>query len=152
MSSPRIDPRDVIGGAFLVAFGAAAIVIATHYPFGDARRMGPGYFPVVLGWICVGLGGCIIGKGCIPKLWDAGVPQLPSMRAVLGITASIALFVAVGGYFGLVPGILALVIAAGLVDRGNSLRTVMALAVGVTICGVALFHYGLGITFPLFGQ
>ena len=48
--------KDVWAGLMLIAIGAAAIFIARNYPFGTALRMGPGYFPVVLGGLLIVFG------------------------------------------------------------------------------------------------
>ena len=150
MKTTRLDPRDVIGGLVLIAIGAAAVIIADDYPFGSARRMGPGYFPILLGWICCALGAAVVAKGFIRKMWDAGLPEMPSIRAVIGISASFFAFILAGEHLGLVPAILLLVGISALVDRGNRPLTAGLLAIGVAIGGVAIFIYGLGIIFPLF--
>ncbi len=150
MKDARADPRDLIGGAVLLGIGLLAVYVATDYPFGEARRMGPGYFPTVLGWIMAGLGAAIIGKAFVPAWRDDGEPSGPAWRNVFGIAASVAGFVIVGGRFGLIPGILVLVTAAALVDRGNSLRTALMIAAAVIAMGVVIFRWGLGIIFPLF--
>jgi hypothetical protein len=146
----RVDPRDLIGGAILIGIGLLAMVVASEYPFGTARRMGPGYFPMVLGGITTFLGLAIVIKGFIPAWRDEGVGSPPNFRNIIGISAAVAGFVIIGGRFGLIPGILVLVIVAGLVDRGNSLRTVLLLAATVVAMGVVIFRWGLGIIFPLF--
>ncbi|MBI2183276.1 MAG: tripartite tricarboxylate transporter TctB family protein, partial [Deltaproteobacteria bacterium] len=43
--------KDFWAGIMLIATGAASIVIARGYPFGSTMRMGPGYFPSMLGAI-----------------------------------------------------------------------------------------------------
>ena len=48
--------RDVWAGVMLIATGAAAVIIARDYAFGTSLRMGPGYFPSVLGGLLVLLG------------------------------------------------------------------------------------------------
>ncbi|EFH12581.1 tripartite tricarboxylate transporter TctB family protein [Teichococcus cervicalis] len=148
----RVDPRDLIGGVVLIGIGLAAVLIGGDYPFGSARRMGPGYFPVVLGWICAALGVAIIAKGCIPKLWDEGKLQAPAWRGLLGVSAAIMAFVLLGDRLGLVPATLLLVGIGAVMDRNNGWRAVLLLSLGVTIGGVALFVYGLGVIFPLFGR
>lgn len=150
MKHASVDPRDLIGGAILIGIGLLALVFASEYPFGNARRMGPGYFPMVLGGLTTLLGVAIVIKGFVPAWRDEGVVSPPSLRNIIGISAAVAGFVIVGGRFGLIPGILVLVIGAGLVDRGNSLRTVVLLAAFVVILGVVIFRWGLGIIFPLF--
>ena len=46
--------KDIWSGLMLIVIGAAAILVARNYPFGTALRMGPGFFPVVLGGLLVG--------------------------------------------------------------------------------------------------
>ena len=48
--------KDVWAGLMLIGIGAAAIVLARDYPFGTALRMGPGYFPIVLGGLLIVFG------------------------------------------------------------------------------------------------
>ena len=49
-------PKDFFAGVLFVAVGIAAIVIAANYPLGTAARMGPGYFPRILGILLILLG------------------------------------------------------------------------------------------------
>ena len=48
--------KDIWAGLLLIAIGMGATAIARNYPFGNALRMGPGYFPVVLGGLLVVFG------------------------------------------------------------------------------------------------
>ena len=43
------SPKDFVAGLMFIAIGIAAIVIASNYTLGTAARMGPGYFPRILG-------------------------------------------------------------------------------------------------------
>ena len=52
-------PKDFVAGLMFVAVGAAAIVIAANYPLGTAARMGPGYFPRILGILLILLGSAL---------------------------------------------------------------------------------------------
>ena len=45
--------KDLWAGLMLIAIGAAAVLVARNYPFGTALRMGPGFFPVILGGLLV---------------------------------------------------------------------------------------------------
>ncbi len=150
MRQAKVDLRDVIGGVILLAVGVLAFYVASAYPFGTARRMGAGYFPTVLSAILAALGIAIIIKGFIPAFRDDGVGTPPSLRNIIGISASVAGFVIIGGRFGLIPGIAVLIIVSALVDRGNSVRTALLLAATVAAMGVVIFRWGLGIIFPLF--
>ena len=50
------DSIDIIGGLLLTATGLFAVIYAQTYTFGTLSRMGPGYFPVVLGAVLAVLG------------------------------------------------------------------------------------------------
>ncbi len=55
--------KDVWAGLLLIAIGAVAMLIARNYPFGTALRMGPGYFPIVLGALLILFGLYILASG-----------------------------------------------------------------------------------------
>ena len=46
-------PKDFYSGVLFIAFGVAALVIGSNYALGTAARMGPGYFPRILGILLV---------------------------------------------------------------------------------------------------
>ena len=48
--------KDLWAGLMYIVTGASGMWIARDYPFGSALRMGPGYFPSVLGGIMVLMG------------------------------------------------------------------------------------------------
>lgn len=58
----RLDHRDGAAGLAFFVFGIGFAVLALNYPLGTTMRMGPGYFPVVLGLILAGLG-LVVGLG-----------------------------------------------------------------------------------------
>lgn len=51
----KLTPDLLAGGLFLLA-GLAVFAVAGDYPVGDAARMGPGYFPRLLGGLLTMLG------------------------------------------------------------------------------------------------
>ena len=55
-----------------------------------------------------------------------------------------------GEHLGLVPAIFLSVFLAALGDKQNSWRDCFLLAAAITIAGVAIFSFGLKLTFPLF--
>jgi hypothetical protein len=71
-------------------------------------------------------------------------------RGWLCILGGIAAFVVFGEHLGLAPAIFSAVFLSALGDRTNSWRDCFLLALGMTIAGVAIFSFGLKLTFPLF--
>lgn len=54
--------KDFFAGLMFVVTGTAFAIGATHYNIGDGARMGPGYFPLVLGLILAGLGLFVVAE------------------------------------------------------------------------------------------
>jgi len=56
-------PKDLIAGLIYVVVGALLFFASQKYDIGSARRMGPGYFPALLGMLLTGLGLAVLVKG-----------------------------------------------------------------------------------------
>lgn len=52
--------QDAWAGGLFALTGVGMLVVAGDYPAGAAARMGPGYFPQLLGWALTLLGGAIL--------------------------------------------------------------------------------------------
>ena len=50
------NPKDFWAGALFVAIGVGTIILGSRYTLGSAARMGPGYFPRILGILLIVLG------------------------------------------------------------------------------------------------
>ncbi|HKW38716.1 MAG TPA: tripartite tricarboxylate transporter TctB family protein [Burkholderiales bacterium] len=59
--------KDFWAGLMFVAFGLAFMIVAQNYSMGTAVRMGPAYFPTVLGGMLAVLGGFILFNGFVSK-------------------------------------------------------------------------------------
>src|SRR5512139_656105 len=57
--------QNVLGGVLLVAFGVLGLVLGASLDMGTARRMGPGFFPRVLSWLLIAIGGAIAAQGAV---------------------------------------------------------------------------------------
>ena len=73
------SPKDFGAGLVYVVFGVAAVWIGRDYPFGTGARMGPGYFPSVLGGLLVLFG--LAGLAAVV----VAVLASPAVRNVLGL-------------------------------------------------------------------
>src|SRR6266536_2325788 len=93
------NPKDFLAGLIFVAFGIAAIVLGNAYPLGSAARMGPGYFPRILGILLIVLG----AAPALRSLRLVGTP-LPGWkwRPVLVVLGSVVVFGLVMTHIGLV--------------------------------------------------
>jgi hypothetical protein len=139
--------QDVWAGLLLIGTGAAALVLARGYPAGTVLRMGPGYFPRVLGGILVlfGLYVAITGLrrgGRIPGGW--------SPRALVVLPLAMVLFGLLVERAGFVPALVVLVVGSAAAGREFRLGEVVLLTAVLTALSVAVFAWGLGLPYPLF--
>ena len=141
------NQKDLCAGLLFVAIGSVAVIAASHYAFGSTMRMGPGYFPVVLGGILIVLGVAIGARA----LWSGEVKPLPRvpLRPILLVTLSILAFAFLLERFGLVPAIITAVVVSCLGGHEFKLREVIPLAVFLAVASVLLFYVGLGLSFTL---
>ncbi|HEY1503906.1 MAG TPA: tripartite tricarboxylate transporter TctB family protein [Stellaceae bacterium] len=144
--------RDYYAGALMVLVGGGAAIIGSRYQMGSLTRMGPGYFPTVLGVILAFIGLVIAGSAAYVAPAAAEAPSLrPDWRGWLCIAAAALLFIGLARYAGLVAATFVCVFVAALGDRENSWKESALLAAGVTVFGVLLFAFVLHVQIPIFG-
>ena len=144
----------------MLAIGLAAAWKGRDFGVGSLTRMGPGFLPVTLGLLLAGLGLAIAlmaFRPSVPVAVGVGVGVGEDMaaetdwRGVLCILAGMGGFIVVGHVAGLIPASLVCVFVSALGDRTATLRSSAILATCVAAACTLVFHYGLGIRFPLFG-
>ena len=138
--------KDFWAGMMLIVIGAAAMFIARTYPFGTSRRMGPGYFPTVLGAILILFGIYVMVKGLrnnekIQAKW--------SPLALILLTLSVVLFGVLMKYAGFIPALMVLIFGSASAGRGFKFIEVLLLTVVLTALSVGVFIWGLGLPYPL---
>lgn len=139
------NPRDFYAGLLFVAFGVAALVMAQAYPLGTAARMGPGYFPRLLGILLVVGGGLLSLTSLRPTL----EPQPEwHWRPLLVLLASVGLFILATPWLGLVASGLALVFVSSAAAREFRWREALVVGAVQGAAAAALFVYGLGVPLP----
>src|SRR4029450_8449860 len=146
MNTYLLNNKDVWGGLMLIAIGAAAVLIAREHAFGTALRMGPGYFPVILGALLMLFGLAILAGGLrrgeqIEGSW--------SLRALVVLPLALILFGALMQYAGFVPAMLVLIVGSATASSEFRLVEVLLFAFGLTALSVVVFVWALGLPYPL---
>jgi hypothetical protein len=139
--------RDIVAGLLFVAIGAFALLAARGYPVGTAMRMGPGYFPVALGWLLIALGALVGLRAARRRDWQ---PVPWSWQPLAWITLSIVLFGFLMPRLGLVPALVAMFPVAAAAGREFRLGEVLILTLVMSAFAGAVFVYGLKLPYPLF--
>jgi len=144
----HIEMRDLTAGLLLASLGIFVVVYArSHYTVGKAVNMGPGYFPMMLGWVLAALG-VVIAILAFRKTIHALHPPKLEIAPLLAVLAAIAAFGLLVQRFGLVPGTLALTFLAALAERPYRLGRTIALAVALALMSWLIFTIGLQMTLP----
>jgi putative tricarboxylic transport membrane protein len=138
--------KDFWSGIMLITIGAASIFIARDYPFGSAMRMGPGYFPSMLGGILLlfGIYVMIIGLRGGEK-----IAVHCSLRALIVLPISLVAFGALMAHVGFVPALAVLIFGSASAGREFRFVEILLLTAILTGLSVAVFIWGLGLPYPL---
>jgi Tripartite tricarboxylate transporter TctB family len=141
--------RDYYAGALMVLIGAVAINEGRNYQLGTLQKMGPGYFPMMLGALLILLGILIAGTASTGGNEEQEALPHAEWRGWACIIAGPALFILFGRYLGLLPATFACVFVAALGDRDTTLRGAAILSASVTVFGILLFSYILKVSMPI---
>lgn len=138
--------KDFWAGLMFAAFGAAFMIVARNYNMGTAVRMGPAYFPTLVGGLLLVLGLFVVLKAFFVA--SAPVPRL-YLKPLAIVLAGVCLFGAVLRPLGLVVACVVLIVVGALAGNSFRWKEVLLLTVILVVFSVALFVYGLGLPFPL---
>jgi len=140
------DNKDFWAGMMLIGFGAGAMFIAREYSFGTTLRMGPGYFPRMLGGLLILFGIYILVVGLRRRETLQGHY---SLRALVLLPLSLVLFGVLVDHAGFIPALVALVFGSAAAGREFKFVEVLLLTVILTGLSVATFIWGLELPYPL---
>jgi hypothetical protein len=141
--------QDVLGGLLLVGLGVAGLVFGAPLAIGTPRRMGPGFFPMILSWLLIGLGGVVAIGGAVRA---GATASRIAWRPLILITVAVGAFGALIDRTGLLLATVAVVALSAFAGRDARPAEVAALAVTMAVCTAVLFVYALGQPLPLWGR
>lgn len=146
----RLINQDTIAALFVLLFGLGTIWGSDQYELGTLARMGPGYFPKMLGYFLVLLS-LILFLSPNKSSESLGISGWKDrVRPWFFILIGMISFVVLGSHAGFVPATFALIFISGLADKSNTAKSTFLLALIVTLVSVVVFRYGIGLQFPLF--
>ncbi len=133
-------------GLLFVATGIAVVVLAQSYRLGTAARMGPGYFPTLLGSLMVLLGASL----SVPAFAiDGERMQRFHLRPLLFVLLAIAAFGIALPYLGFAAAIVALVIVASFADPDLRPVEIAGVAAFLVAFSILIFVVLLGLPIQL---
>jgi hypothetical protein len=142
------NSHDLWSGVMFMGFGLLFVILSRQYQLGTAAKMGPGYFPTVLGGLCLLLGLIITVGAFMPGAQHARVAKV-GWRELIVILVSVALFAALLPQLGIIVALLTLVIVASTASHEFRLRDTLISAVVLLLLSYFVFVKGLELQFPL---
>jgi predicted outer membrane lipoprotein len=149
--------KDFFSGLMFMSVGVAFAWGASTYNVGEGSRMGPGYFPLVLGILLAALGAFIIFESLVVETED-GEPIGSWAWKPLGfiIGSNLVFGLLLGGLpglgipvFGLIAGIFALTIISSMAGEEHNWKEVVVLAAILAVTSYLAFIVLLKLQFPV---
>jgi len=141
------SPQDFWAGLMFIGFGLFfATVALVNYQMGSAVRMGPAYFPTVLGGLLVFLGAIVMFNSFV-----ATGPNVAKFhfRPLLFVMVSSLAFAYLLKPLGLVLASIALIFVSAYGGHEFKWKEVAILSVVLVIFSVLVFVKGLTLPFPI---
>ena len=149
--------KDFFSGLMFMSVGVAFAWGASNYTLGDGARMGPGYFPLMLGVLLAILGGVITFQALVVETVDGEkVGAIAWKPLVLIILANVLFGVLLAGIpaiglpaMGLIVAIYALTFVASAAGDDFKVKTCLILATALAIGSYLAFIVLLKLQFPV---
>ncbi|MBS0467716.1 MAG: tripartite tricarboxylate transporter TctB family protein [Proteobacteria bacterium] len=149
--------KDFFSGLMFLAVGVAFAWGATTYNVGTGARMGPGYFPLILGALLAVIGAVIMFKATVVESVDGDPIGKWAWKQIFFIIASNLLFgVLLAGLpsfgipaMGLIIAIYGLTFVAALAGHEFRFKEVLVLATILAVGSYVAFIWGLNLQFPV---
>lgn len=139
--------RDFWSGVLFIVTGGLFALLSQQYTVGTAAKMGPGYFPTMLGGLMALLGLMLL----VPAV-RAGSPETriarPDFRTIGLILGAVALYAATLPTLGFIVSLVLLVIVSSFASHEFSLKSTLISAVALLIGSWLVFVKGLELQFP----
>ena len=149
--------KDFFSGLMFMAVGVAFALGATTYKVGTAARMGPGYFPLMLGVLLAIIGAVIIFNALVVEVEGGDKIGQWAWRPLFYIIAGNLVFgILLAGLrgiglpaFGLIVAIYALTFIASMAQAGSKFKTTLILATVLAVGSYLVFVKALALQFPV---
>lgn len=149
--------KDFFSGVMFMGLGAAFAWGATTYNIGTGARMGPGYFPLMLGVLLALIGAAITFTALVVETEGGGkigkIAWKPLFYVISGNVAFGILLAGIPAFkipaMGLIVAIYALVFIASMAEAGWKFKTTLILATVLAVGSYIAFVVALKLQFPV---
>ena len=152
--------KDFFSGLMFMGVGVAFAWGATNYTVGEGARMGPGYFPLMLGILMAILGAAITFKALVfETVGGDKIGKWAWKPLVFIILANLVFGMLLAGLpaikfpaFGMIIAIYALTFIASIAEPGWRVKNTFILATVLAVGSYAAFVLALKLQFPVWPE
>ncbi len=140
--------RDFWSGAMFLVLGVLFAVLSQSYRMGTPARMGPGFFPTMLGALLALLGAAIVWQSLGQRGREERVGAF-GWRETLLVLLAIGLFAAALPRLGLVVAVALLIVVSALASHEFSWKETIASLAALLVLSTLVFVKGLELQIAL---
>jgi hypothetical protein len=149
--------KDFLAGLMFTIVGIGFAWGATNYTIGEGARMGPGYFPLMLGILLAIIGLAVLFASLVVETEDGErIGKFAWKPLVFVIGSNVVFGICLGGIpklgipsLGLIVGIYALTFIASMAGDEHKNREVIVLATVLAVISYLAFILLLNLQFPV---
>jgi hypothetical protein len=147
---PRVrNPKDFWAGIIYLAIGLSAVYLAQDYRMGTTIKMGPGYFPTLLGGLLALIGFLSVIRSFVRPGEPVGTFALKGLLLVTVGMLITGFLIRTAGLIVVLPLLVLITAYASIKFRWG---TALALAAGLTVFCTLVFVKALGLPLPILGS
>jgi putative tricarboxylic transport membrane protein len=142
------NPKDFWSGLLFLMIGAWAMLLAHRYQFGSTFKMGPGYFPTVLGGMLALVGLAAMVRSLVRPGTSIEALSLRNLALILGATLLFGVLIRGAG---LIVAVVAIVVVGDYASVRFRWKPTAMLAAGLAAFSALVFVQALGLPIRLVG-
>jgi hypothetical protein len=139
-------PKDFWTGVMFIVFATVALLAARGYSTGTAGKMGPGYFPLLLGGVLVFIGAVLVARSLVIEGERVGHLSIIPLGVVV---AAVCVFGLSIERFGLFVALVVVTLATAYAGRESRWLEAIVLAVTLAAFSVGIFALALQLPLPV---
>ena len=142
------NQHDLWSGVMFGSFGLLFIVLSRQYQLGSAAKMGPGYFPTLLGALCLILG-LVIAAGAFKSTATHARIAKVGWRELIVVLLGVFLFAALLPQLGIIVALIVLILVTSTASHEFRFRDALISSLVLLVMSYLVFVKGLELQFPL---
>jgi hypothetical protein len=143
------NQRDFWSGIMFLVLGVLFVIFSQAYQLGTPARMGPGFFPTMLG-VLMALLGVAIAWRATARSSGKGDLESVGWREIFLVLVAVGVFAAALPYLGMVVSVTLLIAISAIASHEFSWKETAISIVVLLVMSELVFVRGLELQFPVF--